>query len=318
MKVELRSVPDCPNLAPARAVLTACLAEAGITAEIVEVVGDYPSPSVLIDGVDVMGDAGTGPACRLDLPTAAAIHAALRAQPAHGSTTGAVDRAMGDCCAGPGDAIRADRPDRAAALPAGPRHVHRQILEHFATTGQPPSPADIDAYARTVGLSTAVALAALTDGDLIAFDAGRLIAAYPFSPTPTAHRVDLDGITVHAMCAIDALGIAFMLGTDTTITSRDPHTGEQVTITTTTNGRAQFTPASAVVVYAASKTIGRSVDTCCSTINFFTSNATATAWTTAHPGLQATVLDQAHAVALGRDIFGPLLQPAIGADPGRP
>lgn len=318
MKVELRSVPDCPNLAPARALLTACLAEAGLPVEIVEVVGDYPSPSVLIDGVDVMGDAGTGPACRLDLPTAAAIHAALRgAEPAPG--TASALGAEGDCCAGPGDAIRADRPDRAAALPAGPRQVHRRILEHFAATGRPPSPADIDAYARTAGLSTAVALAALTDGDLIALDdAGRLVAAYPFSPTPTAHRVDLGGTTVHAMCAIDALGIAFMLGTDTTITSRDPHTGEQVTITTT-NGRAAFTPASTVVVYAASKTTGRSVDTCCSTINFFTSAATAAAWTTAHPGLQATVLDQDHAVTLGRDIFGPLLQlAATGADHDRP
>lgn len=52
---------------------------------------------------------------------------------------------------------------------------------------------------------------------------------------------------------------------------------------------------------------GRSVDTCCATINFFTSTTTAHAWITAHPTHAATVLSQDQAVQLGRDIFGPLL-----------
>ncbi|WP_412537877.1 alkylmercury lyase [Longispora sp. K20-0274] len=78
--VQLRSVPDCPNLAPARDLLRSCLAELGLPVEFTELVGDYPSPSVLVDGVDVMGGPVDGSAaCRLDLPTAAAIRAALRA-----------------------------------------------------------------------------------------------------------------------------------------------------------------------------------------------------------------------------------------------
>ena len=74
-------MPDCPNLAPVRTVLYAALAELGLPAEVVEVVvGDYPSPSVLINGVDVMGETAgeASAACRLDLPTVEHILGALR------------------------------------------------------------------------------------------------------------------------------------------------------------------------------------------------------------------------------------------------
>jgi hypothetical protein len=76
---------------------------------------------------------------------------------------------------------------------------------------------------------------------------------------------------------------------------------------TVTDGTADYQPANAVVVYAATEATGRSVDTCCSTINFFTSRSSARAWIAARPALAATVLSQEQAVALGRDVFGPLL-----------
>ena len=51
---------------------------------IIERVGSYASPTVLIDGIDVMRpDEGTpeGDACRLDLPTAQRILDSLRKEP---------------------------------------------------------------------------------------------------------------------------------------------------------------------------------------------------------------------------------------------
>src|ERR1043165_1486216 len=77
---------------------------------------------------------------------------------------------------------------------------------------------------------------------------------------------------------------------------------------TVTGGVAVFDPPETVVVFAATGTGHRSVDTCCSTINFFTNPASAQAWITSHPYLTATVLNQDDALALGRDIFGPLLR----------
>jgi hypothetical protein len=71
MRIELRTSPGCPNAEPTRELLAACLAEAGINEPIIELVGTYPSPTVLINGVDVMGahDQAEGDVCRLDPPT---------------------------------------------------------------------------------------------------------------------------------------------------------------------------------------------------------------------------------------------------------
>lgn len=83
MHVELLLAPDCPNAATARAVLTECLDRLGLAIPVRERVGDYPSPTILIDGVDVMTDAQGTPAmqaCRLDVPTAARVLAALHAR----------------------------------------------------------------------------------------------------------------------------------------------------------------------------------------------------------------------------------------------
>jgi hypothetical protein len=91
--VELLLTPDCPNAVTARTVLTECLATLGLDITVAERVGDYPSPTVLVDGVDVMtGAAGAPPmtACRLDVPTTSQVLAALRSRHAQPRSEGAV------------------------------------------------------------------------------------------------------------------------------------------------------------------------------------------------------------------------------------
>jgi hypothetical protein len=78
--VELRAVPDCPNLRDTRDLLNACLAEAGVDVAVIERIGDYPSPSVLINGQDVTGADPDGPAaCVLRPPSADQLRNAIRA-----------------------------------------------------------------------------------------------------------------------------------------------------------------------------------------------------------------------------------------------
>jgi hypothetical protein len=77
-RIQLLYRPDCPNVDRARRVLYRCLDEAGVQAEVEEIAGDHPSPTILVDGVDVMGEPGvSGPACRLDLPTEERVLATL-------------------------------------------------------------------------------------------------------------------------------------------------------------------------------------------------------------------------------------------------
>lgn len=309
--VELRAVPDCPNLPATRELLRACLAELGLPRNVTEMIGDYSSPSILVDGVDVTGGATDAPAaCVLVPPTADQIRTALLRALRFGRDGGdniVADSTRTKCCPPLGVAIRVDRPARAAALSDGLREVHRHVLRHFAATGTAPKPADLARVAAAADLDPITALRRLADDDLVAVDEhGLLVAAYPFSPTPTVHVVESGGVRVWAMCAIDALGMPYMLDTDATITSTDPHTREPITVSVT-DGEATFAPAATVVVYAATGATGRSVDTCCTTINFFATPANADAWIAASPQLAATVLDQRAAVALGRNIFGPLL-----------
>ncbi|MER5338561.1 hypothetical protein [Micromonospora sp. NPDC002717] len=141
--------------------------------------------------MDVMGGTGDGAAaCRLDLPTGERIRAALRQAIGAGPATPVAEQSRVDCRAQPDNAIRTDRPRRDGQLPDSLRQVHRAILRHFAATGAAPIDADIRAGIGAADLDTAKALRELAREDLVAVDnAGRLVAAYPFSPTPTPHRV---------------------------------------------------------------------------------------------------------------------------------
>src|SRR5262245_43418428 len=70
VRVELLTVPGCPHADAARCTLRACLAELGLETPVTERAGAFPSPSIVVDGRDVMGrTALTGATCRLDPPT---------------------------------------------------------------------------------------------------------------------------------------------------------------------------------------------------------------------------------------------------------
>lgn len=79
VRVQLLYVPDCPLVDRVRATLRACLAETRVPVQVEELEGPYPSPTVVIAGLDVV--TGTTPraeaCCRLDLPTAGQIRTAL-------------------------------------------------------------------------------------------------------------------------------------------------------------------------------------------------------------------------------------------------
>ena len=79
VEVELLSVAGCPHVDAARQLLNACVEELQIRAHIEEKVGAYPSPTIRVDGRDVMGSPPVfEAACRLDRPTRERVLAALQ------------------------------------------------------------------------------------------------------------------------------------------------------------------------------------------------------------------------------------------------
>jgi hypothetical protein len=211
---------------------------------------------------------------------------------------------------------------RAAGLSPAGRRLHRAILTRFATTGRVPDPTALTDAASPKDVS--VLLSELHDHDVVRLDhRGRIRAAYPFSGVPTAHRVAIDsGPSVYAMCAVDALGMAAMLGRGVTISSTDPASGAPIRVTIR-EGHAIWQPDTAVVVVgtdhdaaAASGADGEaggrscpvpSADRCCGVLNFFAGPAAAEAWIGRHPQVAGVVLTQPQALRLGVDIFGDLL-----------
>lgn len=341
MKLEVLHVPDCPNL-PRLLERLAQVTDLPVTTRLIDTdedagrFGMAGSPTLLIDGVDpfaIDGSCECGVSCRIyrdadghivEAPSTEQLRAALAA-----AVTGERHRRQP-----PGEVLSAWR---TRALPLDPveEAVQQTILRSFATTGQPPAPHALDEVTAGSGRRTEEVLSALHKGDAIRLALnGEIVVAYPFSATPTRHRVrigtsatsaasnsDADrdgaGVDVYAMCAIDALGIAPMTGEDTMIESVDVTTSRPVTVTTR-NGRATWEPATAVVFIGATAGGGPSADCCCDYLNFFTDRTAADAWTTSHPQVPGQILAPPEAEELGARLFGYLLTSATPQSPPAP
>ncbi|MEV4471332.1 alkylmercury lyase family protein [Nonomuraea sp. NPDC049504] len=338
MELVVVAVPDCPNAPTLERRLAQALADigAGPTASIPRrTVADTEqaarwqmrgSPTVLIDGIDPFADPAvpTGLACRMfrdeqgrleGAPSVAALRRALEQALTDGSGPARWERfpvwsdALGRAGAG-----------RLAPVAGGLRAVHQRVLRCFAETGHAPGMAELADSVRPYGASPEQVLAELHAADFLRLDAaGHILAAYPFSSVPTAHRVEIaGGPQVFAMCAIDALGIAAMLGRDVHVTSTDPLDGRPVTVEVTASGQARWTPATAVVFAGQLVTCDSCVpapgsaaaaEVCCGYVNFFADPAGARTWADANPQVSGQVLGQQTALELGVATFGPLLIP---------
>jgi alkylmercury lyase len=215
----------------------------------------------------------------------------------------------------------AGRRARWAALDDAEDAVRRSVLLGFAAFGTPPSVMEITASTGLDADAVRAALARLADRDLIVLDEdGRIAAAYPFSAAPTPHRVMLArfGTTVHALCAIDALGIGGMLGADTLIESRCAETGAPVTVRTHDAGfaLAELAPADAVVWYGIAYAGGCAARSGCALKLFFGSDADLASWRARHRDHPGYRLSVPAALQLALALFAPMLggaQPAATA-----
>lgn len=201
-------------------------------------------------------------------------------------------------------------PARRARLTDPERELYFWILRRFASSGRPTS-SEIRERAAQLQVEVENALATLAREDLVHRGSdGEITVAYPFSGPPTAHRVRFpDGHDAYAMCAIDALGIAPMLGEPIEIASRDPLTGEQITVELEPDGHGSWESESAVVVSGRIGS-GDSCGACCPVLNFFSSATNAERWLTAHPDVQGSVISLPEAIAAGRTVFGDILKEA--------
>ena len=103
--------------------------------------------------------------------------------------------------------------------------VSKQILRTFLNRGGPIPVGDIvAAFPDSLADTIHQALVALDDDDLIRIADDQIDIAYPFSVPPTPFVIRLpDGTERYTCCAMDALGVAPMIGQRVEIRSRCYH-----------------------------------------------------------------------------------------------
>ena len=115
----------------------------------------------------------------------------------------------------------------------------RTLYALFAARGGPITLADIAAAHGQDGPALEQALGRLDDDDLIRLRDHAVDVAYPFSTAPTGFVVELgDGRERYACCAMDALGIAPMLGQRIVVRSRCHERGDSLRFEVTPAGVA--------------------------------------------------------------------------------
>lgn len=187
---------------------------------------------------------------------------------------------------------------RQRTLTVAHRQAHRDLLCHFLHHGRPPTPDDLPTDS----------LAAMVDADLVVLsEDGAIHGAYPFTTEAREHRVHSGHGMVHAMCAIDALGVAAMFAIDTEVVSRCRLGGGPVRIFQRADGRARTHHG--VEVHAAIDWRASSTGPCamhlCRQMMFLREGAQA--WQDADPA-NRDLFDLDQATAFAARLFLPLMK----------
>jgi Alkylmercury lyase len=203
-------------------------------------------------------------------------------------------------------------PARVAALSAPARRFHLAVLHAFLTLGRAPTAVELREPARAAGGSVAALLGELVRHDVLQRETdGSIRAAYPFSGRPTLHQVQFeDGRPpFFAMCAIDALGLPFMVGQAARITTQDPADTTAITIWIEPSTGEQIWNPQETVILSDQRPTSPSIaaECCCPLMNAFASQTQAARWQQAHPEAAVRLLTQEEAVAEARTLFEYLL-----------
>jgi alkylmercury lyase len=181
--------------------------------------------------------------------------------------------------------------------------------------GKPASPEEIAAFA---GKSPEEVQAALDRFPSTEWDEQGRVVGLGLTLHLTPHRLKLEGRTLFAWCALDALLFPALLGRPASIESPCRSTGELVHIEVTPAGIERVEPPSAVVSIVAARDLATFRRVSCNNAHFFSSPEAASRWLEKHP--EATILSVEDAFRLGRLIAEDLSDiscSAESADAGR-
>jgi mercuric reductase len=140
-------------------------------------------------------------------------------------------------------------------------------------------------------------------------DSGELIGVYPFSATERDYLIRVNGHTVYAMCALDALAIAPLFNMVTQIISHCNVTGNKIDIQMTGNKVSNIDETRGIymgVAWNGANTNACCADSLCKEIVFLRDEKTARQWL-ADKAIDGELFTLAEAVQFANRFFVPLM-----------
>lgn len=191
------------------------------------------------------------------------------------------------------------------------RSARRFVLQTFAATGRSPSLVDIQRRFDLASTDEADTLMRdLETTGSVHRNVGdtAITHAYPFSNEPTVHRVQLaDGPEVYSMCAIDALGMPYMLKRDAKVGSVCEQCRSNIIVHVERQQVVSRSPSDIVVWYAAVSDGCVVATDLCPSLNVC-SAAHLDMWRAEHPESDGRMLNFDQAVEAGRSTFENMMQ----------
>lgn len=188
--------------------------------------------------------------------------------------------------------------------------IRKIILREFGRNGRPPTAGEFAGRLRLSIETVNQVIEKLQKADILSSRGDEITSAYPFSADKTRHKVIFeDGREVYALCAVDALGIHFMLNEDLIIMSRCPECEKEMKIAVK-DGLIDFCNPVRIIEFVSNKERGRcTAETLCPFINFFCSTEHLEKWRDKNSEYRnGEVYSLEEALEHSRTIFGDLLK----------
>jgi len=196
---------------------------------------------------------------------------------------------------------------RQTKLPHILQMLHQDILCSFIERGRAPTQSELKAQFH--GLDVEESLGKLGEADLIVLDkkGDFPVGAYPVTNEKTAHQVVVNGHTIHAMCALDALSVAPMFDEEAVITSACHLSKTLIRILMQGNAILSASPENAVVGIRWQMPASVAAHSMCMEMVFLKDMQTGVAWQ-AGDTESISLFTLPDAVAFGKAFFLPLME----------
>lgn len=193
------------------------------------------------------------------------------------------------------------------ALDKNAADIYLAVVNSFYEKGRAPTLAEL----KQVDAKAADIVKQLAKQDMLTLDGnGDVKGCYPFTMEAREHRIQINDVEVHAMCALDALAPSAMFETNSVVLSECAVTREPVRVELDNENIVNADEVSALhfgINWAAASSCGSCSDSLCTEMLFLINGDIANTWMQEDPE-NREVFNIQDSVAFSSGFFKPMMQ----------